>query len=222
MLLWYIFCWRYNQDLMPDERCGEAGEEGSKVSISVTPPPSPNSRAQVCIINLEVKIYRKTNLGFSCWAMKVEINWHVIISPTKVTERAAVEHKTGRKVAGWGSGGFGEALHDLAPRKKRENRARLQKWRRLRRRGCARQTLPAVGLKCYCKVTCKVPGRQGPLPPSHLPTHKACFQSLRPLAFFGQGCNAAALRVESKQCPVSSYLTPSNCQLTQICYSYVC
>lgn len=152
--------------------------------------------------------------------MKVEINWHVIISPTKVTERAAVEHKTGRKVAGWGSGGFGEALHDLAPRKKRENRARLQKWRRLRRRGCTRQTLPAVGLKCYCKVTCKVPGRQGPLPPSHLPTHKACFQSLRPLAFFGQGCNAAA--VESKQCPVSSYLTPRNCQLTQICYSYVC
>lgn len=58
MLLWYIFCWRYNQDLTPDERCGEAGEEGSKVSISATPPP-PNSRAQVCIINLEVKIYRK-------------------------------------------------------------------------------------------------------------------------------------------------------------------
>lgn len=39
MLLWYIFCWRYNQDLTPDERCGEAGEEGSKVSISATPPP---------------------------------------------------------------------------------------------------------------------------------------------------------------------------------------
>lgn len=31
---------------------------------------------------------------------------------------------------------------------------------KLRKRGCARQTLPTVELKCYCKVTCKVPVRQ--------------------------------------------------------------
>lgn len=145
---------------MLEERHGEAGRrEKSGVCIQLHPAAG---RMQTLGSNHKSISYNpeENKTGSSCWGVKGENNWNLIISLTKVTDRTSVEHKMKRR-GGDGGGGGGVSLSTTwLLKRKRENRAGLEKWRKLRKRGCARQTLPTVEPKCYCKVTCKVAARR--------------------------------------------------------------
>lgn len=145
-----------------------------RMGVVTSAPSTSVHRPQLTAINPHVKIYRKTRLA----------------SPVEGWKRGAIGFSSFHSLSDWVNscgaqnreGGIGRVrgeeeekgggrltLHDLAPQKKKEkteqSRLRVQKWRRLRRKRCARQTLPTVELKCYCKVTCKVPERR-PLTPT--------------------------------------------------------
>lgn len=166
------------------------------------------------IINLQVKIYSETNLAspFEGWQGRaIGISSFHLLRWLGGHLWSTNEQEVGDD-GGGGGGGEASLTTTWLLKGKRENRARLEKWRQLRKRGCARQTLPTVELKCYCKVTCKVSARQ-----TLTPTHGLA--SSRTVHFFvsGQGCNTAAWTEESKQSPVSlvAYLTTNSCPLTK-------
>lgn len=97
---------------------------------------------------------------FCLRGMKRESNWNLIISVKETTWWTSARHQTKSREEDGGSGGGGLFLTTTWRPKRKRRMQSATRGMKLRKRGCARQTLPTVELKCYCKVTRKVPVRQ--------------------------------------------------------------